>query len=115
MSETITCPAKGCDYNGLKKSVLGHYSGKQDDAHAGGYEKAKQLLNGDTEATETSTETSDSSGGSNPTMGNGETEPDDNGVELPCGHEKHYPDEAEHEPPYRVTCESCGEAWRWTT
>lgn len=39
-----TCPADGCSFTGPKSSVLGHYSGKQDDAHDGGYPYAKQQL-----------------------------------------------------------------------
>lgn len=39
------CPAEGCEYTGLKNSVAAHYSGtKKDDAHKGGYEKAKTLM-----------------------------------------------------------------------
>lgn len=41
----IECPADGCDYRGVKKSVIAHHSGKQDDAHAGGYHDAKQRIN----------------------------------------------------------------------
>jgi len=40
----IECPVEGCDYSGPKKSVLGHYSGKSDGLHPGGYQKAKSLL-----------------------------------------------------------------------
>lgn len=52
-ADMCECPADGCDYSGPKRSVLGHYSGKQDDAHAGGYADAKQQLGG---AQEQSTE-----------------------------------------------------------
>jgi len=38
------CPVDGCDYTGLKRSVTSHYSGKRDDQHQGGYEKARGLL-----------------------------------------------------------------------
>lgn len=41
---TVTCPANGCDYEGLHGSVCAHYSGKKDDSHNGGYEKAKGLI-----------------------------------------------------------------------
>lgn len=116
--ETVTCPAEGCDYDGFKSSVLGHYSGRQDDAHAGGYQKAKTLLDsGDTtqETTETaetddSTDTSDS-----PVMGDADpdatTEPDTEGVELPCGHESYNASEAP-DPPFAVSCSECGNAWK---
>lgn len=39
-----TCPADDCDYSGVVKSVCAHYSGKQDDAHTGGYHDAKAKL-----------------------------------------------------------------------
>lgn len=44
--DPIVCPAEGCDYSGLPSSVLAHYSGKQDDVHAGGYLKAQQRIAG---------------------------------------------------------------------
>lgn len=40
----VVCPADGCDYEGVRKSVCAHYSGKGDDTHKGGYERAKALL-----------------------------------------------------------------------
>ena len=43
-SKIVNCPVEGCDYSGVKKSVLGHYSGKSDGLHPGGYQKAKDLL-----------------------------------------------------------------------
>lgn len=43
-AEIVTCPADDCDYTGPKSSVLGHYSGKTDGLHPGGYGKAKALL-----------------------------------------------------------------------
>lgn len=47
MSDLYECPADGCSYGPKpKKSVLGHFSGKQDDAHAGGYPEAKRALEG---------------------------------------------------------------------
>ena len=83
-SDVVECPAEGCEYSGFRSSVLGHYSGKQDTAHKGGYQKAKELVDGGKESTpETSqsreTRESDpkSSGdtGENPVMGN-ETPPE---------------------------------------
>jgi hypothetical protein len=113
-SETVTCPADGCDYEGFRSSVLGHYSGRQDDAHAGGYQKAKTLLDGGDTATET-TETDDSADtSSSPVMGDADpqetAQSDTNGVELPCGHEAYDPAEAP-EPPFAVSCSECGKAW----
>lgn len=67
MTDSITCPADGCDYSGPKSSVLGHYSGKQDEAHRGGYEHAKTLLNdGTSQPAETPSVTTQSTGGDNP-------------------------------------------------
>jgi len=85
MTETITCPANGCDYSGLKQSVLGHYSGTKDGSHPGGWHKAQDLLEGtpasDSE-TETATETRETTSGDNPTFGTSdpvnEPEPDTN-------------------------------------
>jgi len=76
MTDTVTCPADGCDYTGLKQSVLGHYSGTKDGKHPGGWHKAQDLLEGtpasdsETKPTETSTEPTDTTSGENPTFGN---------------------------------------------
>jgi len=51
MSKEVTCPAEGCDYTGVQSSVLGHYSGTQDDAHAGGYKTGRDLLEADSTTT----------------------------------------------------------------
>lgn len=42
--DIVDCPADECDERGPRKSIMAHYSGKQDDAHDGGYQRAKQLL-----------------------------------------------------------------------
>lgn len=42
--EIVDCPVEGCDYDGIARSVVSHYAGKKDEAHSGGYEKAKGLL-----------------------------------------------------------------------
>jgi hypothetical protein len=55
MTGTVECPVEGCDYSGPQKSVLGHYSGKSDGLHPGGYQKAKTLL-GDTQSSEPQSE-----------------------------------------------------------
>jgi hypothetical protein len=40
-----TCPADGCNEGPLpRESIAGHYAGTRDDAHRGGWEKAKLLL-----------------------------------------------------------------------
>lgn len=88
--ERYQCPVDGCDYTGLKRSVTSHYSGKRDDKHQGGYEKARGLLD-DTEpisggsdpdkaqadtaaAEQASSQDTASGGGSNPLMdGPGQT------------------------------------------
>jgi DNA-directed RNA polymerase subunit RPC12/RpoP len=49
MSKLVSCPVDGCDYTGPHKSVLGHYSGKSDGLHPGGYQKAKSVLETDSE------------------------------------------------------------------
>jgi len=124
----VECPADGCSYSGVKSSVLGHYSGKQDDAHAGGYQDAKQMLDGvedgtagaqaggsaDTSAdTDTREDTSES--GDNPIVGNGTPDSTDyvpdGKVELPCGHEYFEKSEAP-DPPFAVTCGECGQTVR---
>jgi len=46
MTETVECPANGCDFTGLPSAVAGHYGGKRDDAHAGGYQTALDMLDG---------------------------------------------------------------------
>jgi hypothetical protein len=122
MTDMISCPADGCDYSGLRESVLGHYSGKQDSAHQGGYQKAKTMLEGDTDATETTestdTDTDDTPDDTNtrdsPVMGDANPEQaaqsSSDGVELPCGHESYDPGEAPSAP-FAVSCSECGKAW----
>jgi hypothetical protein len=110
--ELVECPADGCDYEGLRDSVLGHYSGKPDDAHRGGYARARSLLADEsTDSTDTDNETPDSE--SNPVMGSADPNPSPSGddrEELPCGHESYDPTEAP-DPPYRVGCDECGDTW----
>jgi hypothetical protein len=121
-SETVTCPADGCDYDGFRSRVLGHYSGSQDDAHSGGYQVAKDRLNEQddstygsaSEASETDTDASQSNPGGSPVMGDADpdaaAEPASKDVELPCGHESYDPGEAP-DPPFAVSCSECGKAW----
>lgn len=47
------CPADGCDYTGGEHSVAGHYSGKRDDKHSGGYERAIMKMENETKPDET--------------------------------------------------------------
>jgi len=63
MAETYECPADGCEYTGLKDSVLGHYSGKQDDSHNGGYAYARQQLEGGSNDSEKSQDGNSGKGG----------------------------------------------------
>lgn len=43
--ELYECPAEGCDYGPLPmRSVLGHFSGKSDEPHSGGWNSAKGML-----------------------------------------------------------------------
>jgi len=115
MTEKVTCPADGCDYSGVQTSVLGHYSGRQDDAHSGGYQHAKTLL-ADGETSTNTAETDSSDGGSgNPVFGSADpdssskSEPEQ--VGLPCGCESYDPAEAPPKP-FKVTCSQCGETYR---
>ena len=110
MSDNVTCPAEGCDYTGVQSSVLGHYSGTQDDAHAGGYKTGRDLL--ETDSTTTTSE--------NPVFGDidpdadPDPEPDtSDNVELPCGCDSYDPSDAP-DPPYKITCPDCGQSWRVT-
>lgn len=112
MSETIQCPVEGCEYEGVKDSVLGHYSGKRDDDHPGGYEHAKTLFDDDSSPQTDSNEDPEPSN-ENPTMGNADpepSEPQDNTFELECGHESI--DLSKYDPPIAVTCDTCGQSWR---
>lgn len=43
----VSCPVDGCNYSGPRSSVVGHYSGKQDDDHSGGYYHAQEVVPGD--------------------------------------------------------------------
>lgn len=119
---TYTCPAEGCDYEGAKKSVGAHYSGKQDDDHEGGYLRAQELLEDADPSGEVTVDESpkpdDSThdpAGDDPVMGSGPSfeEEDTDVEELPCGHETFDPSEAP-EPPFRVSCGECGEGWTVT-
>jgi len=56
MVDLVTCPAEGCDEEGVKSSIAGHYSGSQDDRHSGGYERALFLIDSDSTAATESTE-----------------------------------------------------------
>jgi hypothetical protein len=60
MTDMVECPADGCDYTGLAESVKGHYSGKQDGEHSGGWDTAEDLL----DETETESDSTDSGGSS---------------------------------------------------
>jgi len=107
MSKEVTCPAEGCDYTGVQSSVLGHYSGTQDDAHAGGYKTGRDLLEAD--STTTTSE--------NPVFGDidpdTDPEPETESVELPCGCDSFDPSEAP-QAPYKITCPDCGQSWKVT-
>jgi len=129
MTQTaVTCPANGCEYSGAKSSVLGHYSGMRDDAHAGGYRRAKEIVeenSGDGEFIEDEpdggggqgAEEGGSPGEEDPIMGDGSTSQQTDGSthreDLPCGHESFNPSEAP-EPPFDVECNTCGESWTVT-
>jgi hypothetical protein len=116
MTETYTCPADGCEYSGPRSSVLGHYSGKQDDAHAGGYERARVLLDDDS-GTETPSQTTQTTSGSNPvhdhppaeTSGSGQSGGEN--VDCPhCGHSLGVTEEQARQliDDGHDTCGSCG-------
>jgi hypothetical protein len=116
--DLVTCPVDGCDYRSVRQSVVAHYSGKQDDAHAGGYHMARQTVPGgepDPEPEAKPEAKPDS--GDNPLFADvdpaDQPDPDrddDDELELPCGHES-VPDDA-IDSPRIVTCETCGGSWR---
>lgn len=120
----VNCPVDGCDYGPRPvKSVASHYSGKKDDAHSGGYEKAMSMLESDG-GSKPDTDGTDGQTGS-PNQDDGPTFPEassgDNGgtdtseapTDLPCGHESFDPSEAP-DPPFRVQCDTCGASWTVT-
>lgn len=122
MTDLETCPAEGCDYDGLPNSVCAHYSGKSDDAHEGGYERAQTLLDGpddeqqsdELSSTEQQSEATPDSG--NPTMGN--ADPDESStdeIELPCEHESFDPDDVTEDHLVNgklpVECDTCNETY----
>jgi len=122
----VDCPADGCNYVNDRSGILGHYSGKRDEAHAGGYAEAKRQLEeqedgGSTETVETddSTDTTDASGGGdNPTMGNATPDSGSDGGgdtehELPCGHDSFMESEAP-EVPFVVSCDECPKSFEVT-
>jgi len=114
MTDTVICPAEGCDYTGVENSVCAHYSGTRDDAHKGGYDRAKAKLEQRDES-ETQTQDSDSPVfGSVDPDADTDPEPDESDqVELPCSCESYDPSNAP-EPPYELQCTQCGKAWRVT-
>jgi len=64
MSDTYSCPAEGCDYGPLPlQSVCGHYGGKTDGAHAGGYEVCRRMLADDASGSKDKDSTGDSPSG----------------------------------------------------
>jgi len=68
MSYNVECPAEECEYTGTAESVCGHYGGKRDEKHSGGYEVARRKID---------YEQSDSDPrprGSNPIMSNADSE-----------------------------------------
>lgn len=117
MSELVICPAEGCDYDGMRSSVVAHYSGKQDDAHAGGYYAARDLVDGGDPEPEAKPEAKPNDG-PNPTFGaadptrdpDPDVDDDPDGLELPCGHETVARSDLP-ELPCNVTCETCGQTW----
>jgi len=93
VTEIVTCPADGCDYEGLPSSVLAHYSGKRDPPHEGGYNRARTLLDAD---------------GSNKEP---EPEPEPataDGGELSFPANPEPPAEPEPEPAAEPECPGCG-------
>lgn len=81
---TVECPAEGCSETWpTEDSACGHYSGTGDDAHKGGYKRAKELLeqrdSGETtseESPEETTEATESKAtGENPAFDGPEPDP----------------------------------------
>jgi hypothetical protein len=95
MSDTVECPADGCDYTGVKRSVASHYSGKRDDRHSGGFATAKLKLDDASDKEPSEQSRSNESGGASDSEGLGipESEKSNSGqseqsVECPsCGSE----------------------------
>ena len=124
-STTVTCPADGCEYSGVPKSVAAHYSGSQNDVHKGGYQVAIQKLEAmdsstDTTDTESDTGSVSQSSGSGDGLGipstesaqepSQEPETETDMHDLPCGHESFDLADAP-EPPFAVSCDTCGKSW----
>jgi len=124
MTERITCPVEGCDYDGPAESVAGHAQAKRDAPHKGmSYRDVMDehggTGNGSTGQTQRST-TDQSTGGGNPTVGDGDSgSGGSDGQELPCGHDTFawadVPDSAIRENEgmrmTHVTCPECGQSW----
>jgi hypothetical protein len=125
MTNKITCPAEGCDYDGPAESVAGHAQAKRDSAHKGiSYRNVmdEHAGNGGSSRSNSSASSpsSTSTSGDNPTVGDGDSGGGGNdGQELPCGHDTFawadVPDSAirrnDGMKMTHVTCGECGQSW----
>lgn len=121
MTQLKQCPVEGCDFSGSISQVQGHFGKTKDAGHGGSFPGAEDAgpeptqLNPNQHMTDTDTSTTTTTTTTNPTMPTGD--PTDTGTDtagkgetLPCGHESINPNDAP-EPPFNVTCETCGESY----
>jgi hypothetical protein len=124
---TVECPF--CDKTGpTKEFIAQHAFTTGDEAHSGvNYQKAMMHLNTDATSGSSSLSADSDSGADNPVFGDanpdtvgtstndpdGDTDSDSgaNSVALPCGCETIDPADAP-EPPYQVTCGTCGTTYK---
>lgn len=85
--DLYACPAEGCDYGPLpKESVAGHYGGKCDGAHSGGYQAAVRALEaaGPVEQDSDQARAAEPAGGGEPASADaGQTDPSGEQVAAP--------------------------------
>lgn len=130
----IECPADGCDYENKPSSVFAHYSGTADDAHSGGYERARmryEQANGevpDDVSTDNEEPPAEPSDGSHDPVKDAppaeertdDTDPEDGcpdcGAELIDfrSHETYRTDDGrELDTPDDYYCSGCGKGWNY--
>ena len=120
-SEMVSCPVEGCDYSGPRKSVLGHYSGKSDGLHPGGYQKAKDLLSSKPETTaepepepqQPNTEPQSkpqSEATDNPTFGSAEPSPEPQPASQPSQQPQQQQTQQQETQQGEYVCLDCGSA-----
>lgn len=98
------CPADGCDYSGVVKSVAAHYSGKQDPEHSGGYHDAKAMIEGRYDPTQEDMPGEFDPGGSQTQ----DPESDGGSSELDFPENPNASDPEPETEPSRSRCPECG-------